>query len=225
MKKILLLLLIFFKISVVSQVINYSPSTANILNPERGFYQPTESGNNGVLNPLTSSLLNSFKTNGNSIILREYWLNAYLNSPIPTSYLNSIQNDFNTLRTAGMKCIIRFGYSKSDNSGVIYNPNKTQILSHIAQVSPVLKANEDVIMCLQLGWLGAWGEWDTTVSSATSEFCNTVGNYTSWNSTCWANRKEVTEAFMDILPNKYYQIRMPSSKMAMYGNSALTNFG
>jgi hypothetical protein len=224
MKKLILLFLLTTHISF-SQTVNYTVDNSNFLNPERGFYQPTSSGWNGSLNALSTSTLNSYKSNGNSTILREWYLNSYMNLPIPIAYLTSMQNDFNTIRNAGMKCIIRFAYSKDDSAGVIYNPNKAQILSHISQIATVLQANQDVIMCVQLGWLGAWGEWDTTVSSATSEFCNTVGNYTSWNTACWNNRKEVTQAFMDVLPTKYYQIRMPSSKMAMYGNTTLNNFG
>lgn len=224
MKKFLIMLLMMITLSLSSQTVTYQPSTATINNPERGFYYPTAAGFSSY-NLLTVSQLQGYKTSGMTIILQQWYLNQYLNAPIPTTYLNNMQTDFNTMRSAGVKCIIRFAYSKTDASGTIYNPNKAQILAHIAQIKPVLQANADVIMCLQLGWLGAWGEWDTTVSSATSEFCNTVGNYTSWNTTCWNNRREVTQAFMDVLPTKYFQIRMPSSKMALYGNTPLSSFG
>lgn len=219
--------LAFFAISAMSQTqqtVTYSPSAENILNPERGFLRHL-SARSTSYNLLTSSQLNSYKSNGNSIVLRLFYLHNFVSQPISATYLSNMQSDFNTLRSAGMKCVIRFAYSDSDNAGILYNPSKSKMLSDIAQFAPILQSNQDVIMSCELGFIGAWGEGDTTDCALTTEFGNTVGSYLNWDMNKWNNRKEVYEAFMNVLPTKYFHCRMPSSKMAMYGTTPIAELG
>lgn len=226
-KIITLALFAFLNFSLFSQTlqtVTYTASTDNILNPERGFLRHLSARSTGY-NLLTSSQLSSYKTNGNSIVLRLFYLHNFISQPISSSYLSNMQSDFNTLRNAGMKCVVRFAYSDSDNSGILYNPSKSKILQDIAQIAPILQSNQDVIMSCELGWIGAWGEGDTTDCALTTEFGNTQGSYLNWNATKWNNRKEVYEAFMNVLPNKYFHIRMPSSKMALYGTTPIAELG
>ena len=62
-------------------------------------------------------------------------------TPISQTFLDNIKTDFNSLRAAGVKCILRFRYSESDD---IEAP-KALLLSHIEQLKAITIPNQDVI--------------------------------------------------------------------------------
>ena len=197
-------LVLTYVISAQTATINYSRSTAAITNPERGFYRHIEvhsSSYSGLdQNSLTSLRLN----NNTTLVLRLFYLENFISTPISSTYLNSMQSDFNKIRAAGMKCIIRFAYS--DNTNGALDASKAQILAHILQIKPLLIANEDIIYVMQAGFIGSWGEWYYT-------------NYFGMNPTPtdYANRKEVLDAILVALPNsRMIQIRTPNLKQKTF---------
>jgi len=218
MKKLIyLLLLLTMPLLRAQTTVNYTTSTADITNSERGFYSHTETHSNSYSN-LNQTSLNTLRTQGISLILRVFYLEDFKTSNISAAYLTSIQNDLTKVRNSGLKCIIRFAYS-DDDSDAVTTASKAQILSHLTQLTTVLQANEDVIFCLQFGNLGTWGEnWRIEGTPAQTEF-GTEGNLTNAQ---YNNRKDVLEAFMNILPNKKYQVRTPTFKQKFYGLTPLT---
>jgi len=212
MKKLLILL-----ISCISyaQTINYTEDTSVIFNPERGWQKYTD--NNSTL---SSSTLNSWKNGVDkvSVIYRGFYLNNFINSNISQSYLDGLQADFNLIRNAEMKVLVRFSYTQS-TSCTTCQPTKAQILSHIQQLLPVLNANKDVIFALQIGFIGAYGEWYYTNST---EFGNQ--SYTGYTNAQWQNRKEICDALLNNTDIQL-QLRYPYAKNKMYGNNYLENAG
>ena len=80
-----------------------------------------------------------------------------------------MQADFNTLRGAGLKAVVRFAYTQ-DSTAPFGDVSKAQIISHLAQLGPVLQANGDVIAVVQrpdLSAPGANGPSPTILASAT----------------------------------------------------------
>lgn len=225
MKKAILSLTIclLFSIGFVNSqtTINYSESTEVFANPDRGLqkYSITNNSYNTIANysSLSKSTLEGWRTSSDkvTVIFRYFLMNSYLDKDISQIYLDNIQKDFDIIRDAGLKCIVRFSYSNGQSTAP-QQPVKSRILSHINQLAPILEANKDIIFSHQAGFLGTWGEWYYTNST---EF----GTDGSVSSAQWANRKEIIDAMLVGTPSSIpIQVRYPKVKKNMYGNSQLT---
>src|SRR5688572_22780295 len=144
----------------------FTVSDEDFANPERGFYLHTEtraSAPSGLPANLASFRLvgrsdpNNTYTTKLSLVLRVIYLDTFIDAPISTNFLNSIQTDFEFLRAQGFKAIVRFAYNQ-DTTRPFNEPSKARILEHIGQLGPLLRRNRDVIAVLQHGFIGAWGE-------------------------------------------------------------------
>jgi hypothetical protein len=211
MKKIYALLVVLVSYYGIAQTatVNYTASTANIANPERGFYQHEETFSSSY-DVLTQSTLTNYRVNNKqTLILRLFYLDSFTTSAISSSFLTNMQTDFARMRAAGIKCIIRFAYSDDVSNGNLQDASKAQVLAHIAQLKPVLLANGDVIAAVQAGFIGTWGEWYYT---------DHFGNPPS--ATDYANRKEVVTALVNALPaGKMVMVRTPKLKQSMFNST------
>ena len=220
-KPLLLMLILLSNVLLFGQSVNYNPSTDIIANPERGLqkYSITSSNyatTNGA-NNLSVATLNNWKTSTDkvTVVYRYFLLNAFLNSDINTTFLDNIQTDFDNVRTAGLKIIVRFSYSNSQGN-TAQQPTKSQILTHISQLSTILNTNKDVIFSHQAGFIGTWGEWYYTNST---EF----GTEDSISTVQWDNRKDVVDAMLTATPIEIpLQVRYADAKTTMYGATELT---
>ena len=89
------------------------------------------------------------------------------------------------------------------------------IVSHLAQLKPILQANADIIATVQVGFIGAWGEWYYT---------DYFGDQGSVSASQWDDRRAVVEALLSSLPStRTVQLRVPSFKKQLYGTAALTS--
>lgn len=206
MKRITALFLLTCITNCWAQQTFYGASSDHIANPERGFYNHYETSM--PYSPLNQSELVSRRNlNHTTLILRLFYLDAFFNSPISSTYLSNMQQDFNKMRQAGVKCVIRFAYSEDPSLGS-NNPSKATILNHISQLQPVIQSNKDVIAVFQAGFIGTWGEWYYT------DFFGTT-NLTPQN---YADRKDVLDAILAAFPNeRFVQVRTPKIKQKMYG--------
>lgn len=76
-----------------------------------------------------------------------------------------------------------------------------QVLRHVEQLKPLLQEFYDVIMVVQAGFIGSWGEW-----------------YYTENFTDNASRKALVDALLDAVPeNRQIELRTPAYKMKLYG--------
>lgn len=219
-KPLLLILLHASYISFFGQSVNYVESTEVISNPERGLQKYSITSSDYATTPnynnLSLTTLNNWKTSDDkvTVVYRYFLLDAFLNSDINSTFLNNIQTDFDHVRTAGLKIIVRFSYSNAQGASA-QQPTKSQILAHIAQLSSILTNNKDVILSIQAGFIGTWGEWYYTNSN---EF-GTDGNISE---TQWNNRKEIIDAMLLAAPIEIpIQVRYAGIKTKMYGNSQL----
>ena len=205
MKKLIQSLILIFTFLGFTQnsVVNYTASNLNFANPERGSYHYTEA-QSGNYNLINQNQLESWRTNDNiTMIIRIFYLKDFINSPISQTYLNNIQTDFDRIRAAGLKCVIKFAYTENTNDA--YDASKTQILAHLQQLKPYIQNNADVIAIMQAGFIGVWGEWYYTDHFGMPP---TAADY--------QNRKDIVEAILDILPsNRMIQIRTPKLKTSL----------
>ena len=158
----LLIVLIFSGTIGAQQEITYTPSDSIIINPERGFYAHKQSTNAATL--LNKDNLISLRGNeGISLILMIYYLKDFIDSPISDAALLNIETNFNTMREAGVKCVLRFAY-KWDQNSPPFDPPVEMVETHISQLTPVLRSGSDVIAVMQTGFVGVWGEWYYTTN-------------------------------------------------------------
>ncbi|HVV85564.1 MAG TPA: DUF4832 domain-containing protein [Kofleriaceae bacterium] len=170
-------------------------SDAELLNPERGFYQGYDlraAGNAG-----------SVRANGRTLAITMVHLDAYRNAPLDAALLDSLTRGFAAARAGGIKVILRFAY----NSSMTDDAPRDRILGHITQLTPLLRANADVIAVMQAGFIGAWGEWH----SSTNGLDNT------------ADRSAILNAILTALPaSRQVAIRTPMFKDAIFPGGPLT---
>ncbi len=144
-----------------SQRVVFAPAVEDIPNPERGFFQVVELGETD---------LNRYpEQTANRLLYLSARLDDYRNRDLSSAYLATLNNFFLLARQAGLKLIVRFAY----NDGETYpdpapDAPLPQVLRHIAQLAPVLTANQDVIAWFEAGFIGAWGEWHTSANSLDS---------------------------------------------------------
>ncbi|MBS7786860.1 DUF4832 domain-containing protein [Flavobacterium sp. CYK-55] len=214
-------LLFCMTMSAQNATVNYIASDAVFPNPERGFYRYS-SAHTGAYNPLDQSFITSFRTSNNiTLIHREFRLRDFLYSPISESYLTNVQNDFNKIRNAGLKCIIRFVYS-NDDSIEPRDATKQMIQTHIGQLAPLLQNNSDIIALVQAGFIGAWGEWYAT---SQAEFGGYGYNHTDLTSTNIQHRKDIITSLLNAIPtNRAVQLRYPAFKMTAYSTNPVANY-
>ena len=226
---IFLLGVLFFSALSSANEVLFTEIDEDIVNPDRGFYYPYTTSTS-AFEPLVLSDLVSRRENAytpfqatyqvkSSIALRHYVLDSYVNvDQLQSSFLSQIQTDFDTARAAGVRLILRFSYTITPNpgscsAGFICPPYgdapKARVLSHISQLAPLLSANSDVILGLQQGFIGTWGENYYTDYFGDASV-NDQGYLTNQN---WNDRNEVVAALLQALPvTRMLQLRYPQAK-------------
>jgi len=219
-------------------VILYKESFDDFPNPERGFYQPiaTSASRYELLSlERLKSLRTAHEVKGanykiiNTLVFREFLLDSFVHSPISREFLENVKKDFETIRQAGLKSIIRFAYTNTVRSGdcpdqyKICPPYgdapKDVLLNHISQLKPLIFENVDVIAAVQMGFIGIWGENYFTDFYGDASM-NGVGRIMD---SSWRDRNAVLQALLDAVPKeRMIQVRTPQIKQRfVYGPKAL----
>jgi len=220
--------------------VTYTESSEDFPNPERGFYRYSEvhSSNYVVLNEAElkayrspQSIESANYQVASTLVFRYYILDDVVNQAISASFLTNLKKDFDAARAAGVKLIPRFVYTATAKPGncpegficpLYGDAPKTIILNHIAQLKPLLHDNADIIACVQLGFIGVWGEQYYSDFFGDASPNAAQGKLLDNN---WKDRFEVIKAMLDAVPaDRMIQLRYPQLKQRyIYGvNSPLT---
>jgi hypothetical protein len=188
---------------------DYQGHDSIICNPERGFMHYSNSST-GSYNNLDLADLLSYREEGITLMFRYFNLDDYTASDISGDYLVGMKKDFDILRQAGMKVVMRFSYH--ENMSPPYGDAPIDIvLRHIEQVKPILQENSDVILVVQAGIIGAWGEWYYTNYYASSPGVIFPEH--------WALRRQIVNALLDAIPpNRQVEVRTPGYKRILLEN-------
>ncbi|WP_442587306.1 DUF4832 domain-containing protein [Pedobacter sp. AW31-3R] len=222
--------------------VTYTESTEDFPNPERGFYRYSET-NSSDYSLLDAAELKSYRSLQtipsatydvySTLVFRYYILDNVITTAISADFLSNMEKDMVAARTAGVKLIPRFVYTATATPGTcpegfICPPYgdaaKSVVLNHITQLKTVLTNNADVIACVQLGFMGIWGE------NYYSDFFGDASLNGGQNSTLtdqnWLDRIEVLKALLAAMPtDRMVQVRYPQFKQRyLFGvNSVLTS--
>ncbi|CAN5212737.1 hypothetical protein BH10PSE3_BH10PSE3_25170 [soil metagenome] len=172
---------------------DFSATDADFVNPERGFYQAA----NTELDALSAKFVADAYAKGHRLIYARINLEPYRDADLPPAFLAAIEAGFETARQGGVKLIIRatYNYPRGETQyRDARDASLPRVLSHLAQLKPLLHRNEDAIGFVQAGFIGAWGEWHTSSNNLTTP----------------ASRTLIKDALLDAAPTtRFIQFRYP----------------
>lgn len=166
-----------FAAGLVKQSIDTIDAMATLDNFDRGFYTPQ------VLHLEPSGGKPIEKPYGKLLHLRaeisEFSSNAWLSidstggkrdtvrgvsQDLTEDALNVLQQTFDNIRDFGGHVIVRVCYDPWYNGRSNVTPAHEWVLKHVKQLAPVLSKNTDVIVALEMGMHGAYGEMHSDTS-------------------------------------------------------------
>ena len=203
------------------QSLAFAPSSANIPNPERGFYHQFNPFWLGTQRqPLTLRNIGGFRAEGITMIRAYYVIDEFRDGPISTVALDGIAADLTTVRQAGLKLIPRFAYvfpcagssePCSANASNAPDVPLERVLGHLDQLAPVLRANSDVIAFMEMGFVGPWGEWHSSSNGLVNP-----------NNTANESSRAIIERVLWALPERRMAaLRYPFVKQQLFGPTPL----
>lgn len=211
MKKVLLSLVALWLLStsvVLAEKVTYTPDNKTVFrNPERGFteelsYKVSDSHPNVVKGNISSSWGASEKR---SLVVVLYNFNKFKSKDLSDKVLAGFDEDMQELRKYGLKCVLRFAYTETENDKVDATPE--WVKRHLEQLKPHLAANADVIYVLEAGFVGVWGEWYYTA------------NYGNESQHMNSKRRKVVQYLFDNAPeDRFILFRYSMLKTEYFGD-------
>ena len=137
--------------------ISASAQDAALANPERGFRFEIRVGIEGSAQTESQWPFADYRSEGITVSQAYCYLSDYWDRPVSQGKLDALQSSFDRARRDGVKFLLRFAYAGGGNPEAA--PSLGRILSHMEQLTPLVRQNADVIYALQVGWIGLWGEF------------------------------------------------------------------
>ncbi len=197
-------------------IVTYQPSSENFTNPERGFYiqrAPLETSTKRTA--LTTDEMGAAKSAGMSMLRLYLLIDEHRNDPISQDNLNFLQAQFGKARDQGMKVIPRFAYNfPSGGTYPFQDPDAplTQVLEHIGQLESLLRGNADIIAFMEVGFVGAWGEWHSSTNNLVGYPERQVNDAS----------KAIINRLLEVLPKtRMLALRYPLHKQQLFNETPL----
>jgi hypothetical protein len=142
-------IVVFFHVPITTQ--SYTPSDDLFPNPGRGFYVQFDTADLDRIDELADSRI--------TLVLLAYDLVEFTDQPIAQTKLDELSRAFSQIRNHGLMVIFRAAYGFSSTAEYRDPTSLALIRSHITQIEPILRDNADLLLSVQAGFLGPWGEW------------------------------------------------------------------
>lgn len=181
-------------------------------NPGRGFRLETAIDLIDHRNSSTEELIklsDVYKNDSVSLAQSYIYLTNIVGEDLKEEHFSVMQAYFNELQKQGMKSVLRFAYERDFNGRQAKGPTLEQALRHLDQLKPFLEKNKDLILVVQAGVIGAWGEWHSSVHGLE----NSV-----------EAKKAILKKLLKIVPADIaVQVRVPEYKNILKDEPALYN--
>jgi hypothetical protein len=139
----------FYHVPYTTQ--NYEESEDILVNPSRGFYVQFDTAHLQQIGELDNS--------GITLVLLAYDLKDYVDQELSAAKLNELSRALGILQAHGLKAIFRAAYG-FDSAYEYQDPSSIDIIKqHLSQITPILSEYKSVLLSVQAGFLGPWGEW------------------------------------------------------------------
>lgn len=173
------------------EMVEFARSDEQLLNPERGMFAAVQLVD-------ARDDFQHVRARGMTVALDRVQLDPWRTSLLPNELLDGMRAGFGRVRRAGLKVILRFAYNSGDGPDAPLD----WMISHIAQLAPVLAANADVIAVVHAGFIGQWGEWHGSTHGLDNPNA----------------RRAIVEALLRVLPaDRMLQVRTPMFKQEIFG--------
>jgi len=207
-------------LSISPPAAEYAESLETFPNPERGWFWPFNPyccSTNQPHRPLDVGFLKRLRERPEAItLIRDgVQLGQHMHGPISQESLNRIQADWDATRQAGVKVIVRFLYDWSLNNR---DPEESVIDTHLEQLGPLLRANEDVIAMVEAGLFGGSGE----ANKSNQGYVYSDPNSGGWQRLSPAGIRIYRKLLTVIPPPRQMLVRYPRFKWDLLGWNSST---
>ena len=112
-----------------------------------------------------------------------FYLTEYKDKDLDEAAFEKMNEYFDVLEEYNVKAVLRFAYI-TEQGGIELDqePATEQAVRHIYQLEDFIKEHEDQIHVFQMGFIGAWGEWDGAARGR-------------------MNEKEIIKTVLDVVPD------------------------
>ena len=164
-----------------------------------------------------------YKSEGISMVQGYCYLHKYVDKKISDEKLAALQADFDRAREEGVKFLLRFAYCNGEGQP---GPTLNRILSHIEQLTPIVRENADVIYCLQIGWIGLWGEFHSDPNGLDQDPVAVTSVVNATLKMLPDNRSTMMRrmAYRDIAESKSSLVRKNIDRVGFFNDGTLANF-
>ncbi len=181
-----------------------------LYNPERGFRLETavDLVTQKECPTLQLDTLSLKYTSDSVSLSQSYFYLTYLtDKKLSDTEFQTMQVYFDRLRQLGKKTVLRFAYEKDFVRQEPVGPTLKEALAHLDQLKPFLHKNRDLILVVQAGVIGAWGEWHSSIHGL--EHSDTA-------------KIAILEKLLEVVPaEKNVQVRLPEFKNLLKGKPEL----
>ena len=221
---LVLTLILTFHLTLITASTNFTFSTlsatanAALINPSRGLtYQQDYYLSDPTTFVSASTILSNLNPPAGpamTVLQAMVYLDTAISgSPLQPSDLIVLSNMISTIRSAGAKTVLRFAYTAS-TSTTPTEPPLDGVLQHIAQLTPLMHAASDVLLTVQEGFIGVWGEGYYTTHFGDSGLVNASAQ---------SARDLVTSALLAAVPLPIQlEMRTPAGKQAFLNTSSVS---
>lgn len=201
------------------QTIEFRGICPDDMNGEQGIYNPGRGFRLEVAvdvqeqkeNPTESLICLSHAYSSDSVSLAQsyFYLTDLIDKELNTEHFHTMQQYFDELQKQGKKAVLRFAYEKDFAGRAPIGPTLEQALSHLDQLKPFLEKNKDLILVVQAGVIGAWGEWHSSVHGLENSDEAKIA---------------ILEKLLAVIPSdKQVQVRVPDFKNLLKNKPKLYN--
>jgi hypothetical protein len=196
--------------------VTYQPSSENFTNPERGFYRQESPLTLGTgRSPLWAGAFDESKKDGMSTLRLYFLIDEHRDEPLSSTTLDFLRGEFQKVRDAGMKLIPRFSYNfPSGGTYPFQDPDAplARVLEHIGQLESLLRDNADIITFMEVGFVGAWGEWHSSTNNLVGYPERKVNDAS----------RAIVNRLLEALPiTRTLALRYPLHKQQLFGEAPL----
>lgn len=129
---------------------HYNEGQEAVSNPFQGFYVQLDSADYERMSELSEENVH--------LVFIAYNLNGFQPGELSHEKLSELKAALSTADRLGLQVIFRAAYGFAEGTNTQEPQALDTVLLHIGQIAPIINAYKHIILCVQAGMLGPWGE-------------------------------------------------------------------
>ncbi|MEE0418612.1 MAG: DUF4874 domain-containing protein [Lachnospiraceae bacterium] len=101
-----------------------------------------------------------YKTDQPGLIQVYFYLTGYKDKDLDEAAFARMNQYFEELEKNNLKAVLRFAYISDDTKPISQEPTTDRVVEHIKELKGFMEDHKEQIHVFQMGYIGAWGEWD-----------------------------------------------------------------